>query len=206
MTILKNIFRFAVAGLLVCGLCASSAQPSLAAAVKDTKQAAKNGRDYVNKLYFEMADAMNEAYKCAGNKLPRDIEKYYWHPSALLLCKPQQEAAAQLCLGAGKFLLADALLQEQTQLLLNLREHHGAVGWRGTGVHVENACVVIAAGVGIHAVGHTQFLTDTLEQTAAHAGAQNVVEGGQHVPVGMVGIQAGEHQQQMVLLAMGCHC
>ena len=95
MIILKIIFRFAVAGLLVCGLCASSAQPSLAAAVKDTKQAAKNGRDYVNKLYFEMADAMNEAYKCAGNKLPRDIEKYYWHPSALLLCKPQQEAADQ---------------------------------------------------------------------------------------------------------------
>ena len=113
MTILKNIFRFAVAGLLVCGLCASSAQPSLAAAVKDTKQAAKNGRDYVNKLYFEMADAMNEAYKCAGNKLPRDIEKYYWHPSALLLCKPQQEAAAQLRLGALEFLLGYAVFKEK---------------------------------------------------------------------------------------------
>ena len=50
MSFMKNIFRYAAAGLLVCGLCTAT-PPAQALANKDTKQAPVDATKYLTKKF-----------------------------------------------------------------------------------------------------------------------------------------------------------
>ena len=52
MSFMKNIFRYAAAGLLVCGLCTAT-PPAQALANKDTKQAPVDATKYLTKKFLK---------------------------------------------------------------------------------------------------------------------------------------------------------
>ena len=111
-----------------------------------------------------------------------------------------EQGGFQLLLGAGQLFLGDTVGQEFLQFLPD-EPQGGILSFPAQGhIDAQNAGVLIQAGEAVDGIAQAALLPHPLEQTAAHARAQNVVEGSQHIAVGVIGVQAGEHQQQMILL------
>lgn len=113
MSFMKNIFRYAAAGLLVCGLCTAT-PPAQALANKDTKQAPVDATKYLTKKFRTFIDAYNALDDCVMNRLPLDAEwaakDRPWEPDKIDVCKPKFVAAEKALEDATNLSLAPPLL------------------------------------------------------------------------------------------------
>ena len=93
---MKNIVRTAAAGLLACGLCATSVLPALADAPKNTSEAAVSGRKYYGELHDKVSAAKEEVNNCVIKYMPMDGEwmegDHPFKPGDLFLCQPQLQS------------------------------------------------------------------------------------------------------------------